>query len=159
MKIYSLYWWFWWLKRWEPPPTPWRYSDLPDHVRARLALNSTPPEKVCETTVNWLYQLLGLLDTKASALMRLNSVMVAAAAFVLNPQFGSWQSMKYLIAGSALLSAFSIAICLLVVAVDWPFLGLVKKIPLSDGKVKWQFAKELFHLQKMVDFRRRFYVS
>lgn len=159
MKICSPY---WWLSRTKAPPTPFRFSD---YVIARYVLIGASPGQTsfpetqpsAEKAFEWLYHLLGLLDAKASALMRLNSVMLAAAAFILNPQYGSWPITKYLIACSAVGSAISITCCLLVVAVDWPFLGLVEKES-STGTVELKFSKELFHRQKVVDFRRRCYV-
>src|SRR5207247_2344942 len=75
--------------------------------------------------LDWIYQLLNILDTKASALMRLNSVMLAAAAFLLNPVYNAGRCVKYAVALSGIGSTLSIAICLLVVSVDWRFLGFV----------------------------------
>jgi hypothetical protein len=99
--------------------------------------------------LEWLYGLLGVLDTKASALMRLNGVMLAAAAFLLNPAANSSQAMKFLVAGSAVGSTISIACCLLVVGVDWRFLGLVE-----EKGTQLDFSQEFFHLQNVVGFRQ-----
>lgn len=110
---------------------------------------SIPADKV----LDWLYSLLAVLDTKASALMRLNGVMLATAAFVLRPEYNSLASMKFLVAFSALGSTVSIGCCLLVASVDWRFLGLVKKTNSSEGE-ELDFAEEFFHLQKVADFRQ-----
>jgi hypothetical protein len=84
--------------------------------------------------------------------MRLNGVMLAATAFILNPQHHSNNIIKILVAGSGLGSAVSIGFCLLVVSVDWPFLGLVEE---SDKKL--DFSKEFFHLQHIANLRQIFY--
>lgn len=82
--------------------------------------------------VAWIYEVLSVLDGKASALMRLNGILIAAAAFLLG-QFS--RQAETIIATSifdakiiilaALLSAVSIVLCLFVVDVRWKFLGKV----------------------------------
>jgi hypothetical protein len=101
-----------------------------------------------------IYQVLTILDTKSSALMRLNGVMLAAAAFLLNPQYESSKFVQLLVSASGIGSTFSIACCLLVVSVDWPFLGLVTEETTQDSKTQLNFSDELFHLQHVTDFRQ-----
>lgn len=108
-----------------------------------------------EQAVDWLYGILTTLDAKASALMRLNGVLIAAAAFLLGI-FGregdSGLSVTLhdaqLIIICAFLSAFSIFACLFVVQVSWRFLGKVKE---AGGK--FEFADEISCLA--VECRKR----
>jgi hypothetical protein len=107
----------------------------------------------------WLYAVLTTLDGKASALMRLNGVLIAAAAFLLGlfrRQGGTILSLTdfdaRLIVVSALLSAISIFCCLWVVNVSWSFLGRVKK----KGEV-FDCTEELTHLDRACTFRQRTY--
>src|SRR5438874_5773105 len=127
------------------------------HALAKATTNRTNVSCIAPTdspkgddALNWIYGLLTILDAKASALMRLNGVMLAAAAFLLNSRPGLAVTRSIVI--SALGSTISIACCLLVVSIDWPFLGLVKT---ESGKL--DFSDEFFHLQKVAVFRRRCY--
>ena len=124
----------------------------PGKVLAPYALAGEAPtgDKVLE----WIYQLLSVLDTKASALMRLNGVMLAAAAFMLRPDGEPSRAFTFIVASSAIGSTVSIAFCLLVVSVDWRFLGLATS---DDSKKEIDFTDEFFHLQKVTDFRQFFY--
>jgi hypothetical protein len=125
------------------------YNEWPVYVRKRFALNRTligenvppvdprePAQVSAGSVVEWLYGLLGVLDGKASALMRLNGVLIAAAAFLLG-LFGRGEKTllevtpmhAILIVLSAAGSALSIFACLWVVNVSWPFLH---KVPVPD---------------------------
>jgi len=110
-----------------------------------------------DKALEWIYHLLGVLDSKASALMRLNGVMLAAAAFLLNPQYKSGQLITSLVAVSGIGSTLSIACCLLVVSVDWRFLKLVEKKPRQDGALELDFSEEFYHLQRVADSRQSCY--
>lgn len=103
--------------------------------------------------------MLTTLDAKASALMRLNGVLIAAAAFLLglfHRQGGSILSTTsfdaVLIIVCALLSAVSITFCLFVVNVSWSFLGKVTK---KDST--FEFANEIKCLDEASNFRQRAY--
>lgn len=118
------------------------YSEWPPYVKKKFWLANTQlatPTKpqsldtTAENAVKWLYEVLTTLDSKASALMRLNGVLIAAAAFLLGLfgrqggtilATGSWDARLIIL--SALLSACSIFACLFVVNVSWPFLGETK---------------------------------
>ena len=115
------------------------------------ASHPLPGDKALE----WIYQLLSVLDTKASALMRLNGVMLAAAAFMLRPGDEPSRLFTLVVAGSAIGSTISIAFCLLVVSVDWRFLGLATVSTKTPQMI--DFTHEFFHLQKVTDFRQFFY--
>jgi AcrR family transcriptional regulator len=168
MKIRSPYWWF---KKKRDMTT----AVFSDYVRRRHALatatvkgsklSSAVPTRdpTGSEALEWIYGLLTALDTKASALMRLNGVMLAAAALLLNPLYVQDPQvcfvaiMRFLVALSALGSTISIACCLLVVSVDWPFLGLVieKNDPIAGNE--FDFSEEFFHLQRVAILRQKFY--
>lgn len=97
--------------------------------------------------------MLSILDAKASALMRLNGVMLAAAAFLLNAQNTSGRAVNAWVAGSAIGSTISITLCLFVVSVDWRFLGLV----VQSGRTELDYTDEFYHLQKVASFRQLLY--
>ncbi len=102
-------------------------------------------------TCEWLYGILNTLDAKASALMRLNGVMVAAATF-LHAQSHELPA-AWALAISATASTISIACCLLVVSLDWSFYQHINlKAP---GKP--DFSEEVFHLQHVAIFREKTY--
>ena len=129
---------------------------------ATAQYKATPAsEKVCaKEAVEAIYTVLTTLDSKASALMRLNGVVIAAAAFLLS-LFGrqgttilSTESYDAaLVIGCALLSAISVTCCLLVVNVSWPFLG---KVDRSEDNT-FDCGKEILALDRARNFRERVY--
>jgi hypothetical protein len=151
------------------------YSKWPAYIQKRYALQKIElgPGSECswkpkvgeekitaDRVVDWIYTVLSTLDSKASALMRLNGVLIAAAAFLLG-LFGRqgtsilatthWDAL--LIMGCALLSATSIGFCLFVVNVSWSFLGRMQAA--SDGTVTC--SDELLWLERARSFRQRMY--
>ena len=72
-----------------------------------------------ETAIKWLYDILTMLDAKASALMRLNGVLIAAAAFLLgvvgrqDTILATDAADSRLIVFCALLSAMQFLMCLI----------------------------------------------
>jgi hypothetical protein len=110
--------------------------------------------------VDWIYGVLTILDAKASTLMRLNGVLIAAAAFLLG-LFGRRESIlsmarsdAMLVILSASLSTVSIFLCLLVVNVSWGFLGRVTK---NHGNRTFEFAREIESLDGAMRFRQTVY--
>src|SRR4029077_12403372 len=108
--------------------------------------------------LDWMYAILTTLDSKASALMRLNGVLIAAAAFLLGlfgRQGGTILSTHkveaLVITTSALLSAIAIFLCLFVVNVSWPFLGKT-----GDGPI-FTCEEEVSALDKAYKFRQTVY--
>lgn len=109
--------------------------------------------------VDWVYAVLTTLDAKASALMRLNGVLIAAAAFLLG-QFGRpdptvlsrtpFDAAAIVIC--AFLSAVSITYCLMVVNVSWDFLGKVKQ---TNGD--FDFSDEIRELDATCTKRQTYY--
>ena len=90
--------------------------------------------------------------------MRLNGVMFAAAALLLKPSGSQDRWIPHLVAISGMGSALSIILCLLVVAVDWPFLGLAtRKRPDDEGTIVADFSEEFRHLKLVAHLRQIFY--
>jgi len=151
------------------------WEKWPLYVQRRHALATAvlkDPSNVCcapltetesikaKDVVEWIYGVLTTLDAKASALMRLNGVLIAAAAFLLGlfrRQGGSILSTTSLdaavIVSLALLSTISIFCCLLVVDVGWPFLGKVTK----NSNRTFEFAEEIRSLDRVSRFRQSAY--
>jgi hypothetical protein len=113
---------------------------------------------VAETAIKWFYEVLTTLDAKASALMRLNGVLIAAAAFLLGVvgrpgtilATSSWDSRLVIVC--AALSALSMTLCLFVVNVSWSFLG--KTVLAGDT---CDAGDEILGLDRACNFRRRMY--
>ena len=110
-----------------------------------------------DEALKWIYELLSAMDSKASALMRLNGVMLAAAAFLLSAQgagtvlhAAKWDQVA--VAATAALSALSILLCLYVVNVSWYFLGRV-----SDSGGKMDYTTEFKSLQNTAKLRQMVY--
>lgn len=145
----------------------------PDFVRAKWALKSAarvaaPAEAAHDSAdekippgeaVDWIYAVLSMLDAKASALMRLNGVLIAAAAFML----GLFKRDTILatsgfdaiaVVFAALLSAVSMTLCLLVVNVGWHFLGLARR-----RGTKFSFGDEIAALSKALASRQGAYMA
>lgn len=114
------------------------YAQWPRYVQKKYGLTKTSiggtvsgsPSVSAETAIKWLYDVLTTLDAKASALMRLNGVLIAAAAFLLglfgrlgNTILATTMWDARVIISCALFSAASIFACLFVVNVSWSFLG------------------------------------
>lgn len=118
---------------------------------------STHDNVTAKQAIEWVYSVLTVLDAKASALMRLNGVLIAAAAFMLaqykSPSTlmanASWHPI--LVAIAALLSAISITCCLYVVSVSWNFLGKVKVGDLNS------YSSEVEALVLTMIWRQRVY--
>jgi hypothetical protein len=164
MRLFPYWWWVWVGQRWS------RGVGLPlvgEYVKFRQGLTkakwsgeriTSPASSHLESpgqALDWLYGVLSVLDSKASALMRLNGVMLAAAAFLLNFQVPAGLRIPVsprLILSIAVLSSFSIALCLLVVSVDWRFLGLVRQT-----EEEFDFTDEIANLQRVSLFRQGVY--
>jgi hypothetical protein len=95
--------------------------------------------------LEWLHRQAAALVARASALMTLNGVMLAAAAFLLSIASAGGTSALQVDAGYvmwvAALSSISILFCLFVVSIDWPSLGRIEETP--DGL---DFTTEFEHL-------------
>jgi hypothetical protein len=136
-------------------------TNWPLYVRKRhgLVQLQIAESATADTAIKWLYDVLTTLDSKASALMRLNGILIAASAFLLGigdnaETFGLTIARldAQLIVSCALLSALSIFACLFVVNVSWPFLG---KTMIHETGV--DCMAEMRHLDKACAFRQRMY--
>jgi hypothetical protein len=114
---------------------------LDDFVNRRTALDqfaNTDAKKRIEA----IYAVLTVLDSKASALMRLDGVMLAAGLFGISANLYRAKSWEFGII--ALSSVVSMMLCLAVVAVDWKFLEYVTgRAPL------YNFEREIESLRKV----------
>jgi hypothetical protein len=136
-------------------------AQLPPDEEAKAAAARPKGPRVCAKEVlEWMYAILTTLDSKSSALMRLNGVLIAAAAFLLGlfqRQGGTILSTTHtdalVITTSAFLSAVSIGCCLFVVNVSWPFLGKMTKG--NDGR--FDCTAEITALDQACTFRQRAY--
>jgi hypothetical protein len=164
VRLFPYWWWVWIGQRWSrgvDSPLVGEYVKFRQglmhatvsggRVTSPVASNLEDPNRAIE----WLYGVLSVLDAKASALMRLNGVMLAAAAFLLSFRHPAGLQIpvgQWLILSIAVLSSFSIALCLLVVSVDWRFLGLVRQ----TGQ-EFDFTDEIANLQRVSLFRQGVY--
>jgi hypothetical protein len=110
--------------------------------------------------VDWIYGVLSILDAKASTLMRLDGVLIAAAAFLLG-LFGRPESIlsttrpdAILVILAACLSALSLFLCLFVANISWGFLVRVTK---NRGNRTFEFAREIQSLDRAMRFRQTVY--
>src|SRR5439155_5318173 len=158
--LFFPYWWIAWVYRQQPL--------FRDYVLLRQGLTSAaekggrltspiPANINAERAVEWLYHVLSVLDTKASALMRLDGVMLAAATFLLGfftrPDAVQIAKVSHgMVFWIAALSSVSIALCLLVVSIDWSFLGLVRR---TEDRL--DFTEEIDHLERVAKFRQLVY--
>jgi hypothetical protein len=135
----------------------------PPTESAPAEAEETNPKVCAEVMLKWFYETLTTLDTKSSALMRLNGVLIAACAFLLGlfhvpePTPGTTilstsHPEAFLIITSAFLSALSIGCCLFVVNVSWPFLG---RVVLVNGK--FDCRNEIISLSRACAFRQTMY--
>ena len=91
-----------------------------------------------------IYAVLTVLDKKASALMRLDGVMLAAALFGIDKLYGVKSGWFGIIALSSLISMI---FCLAVI--DWKFLGHVTR----DHAGAYNFESEIISLRKLRSWR------
>ncbi|WP_192560504.1 hypothetical protein [Pseudomonas allokribbensis] len=129
-----------------------------NNTKLEATIQNTPISG--ENLLKWIYDVLAILDTKASALMRLNGVMLATTTFMLI--HGATLQIKVLIIFNALPLTLSIILCLFVVNVDWPFLGKAKmpKTPDSATEIAGQtidFTEEFSRLESMIGIRTLIY--
>jgi hypothetical protein len=153
---------------------PMSWTQWPEFLKKRYALANGARASAVENcsfefaadsavfakdAIEWAYAVLTTLDAKASALMRLNGVLIAAAAFMLGlfgrvdkPVLATEKGDAFVIVLAALLSAVSMFLCLFVVNVSWKFLG---KVVISDKK--YSFGAEINRLYKAIRFRETAY--
>lgn len=134
------------------------FDVVQEKLEAKIPADAIPGESF----LRWIYEVLGILDTKASALMRLNGVMLAAATFMLAPTSNASLLTKIIITISALPSSISIILCLLIVNVGWPFLGKAGVVKPTETTTenplpKIDFSTEFSDLESMIGKRTCIY--
>jgi hypothetical protein len=93
-----------------------------------------------------IYRFLGILDTKASALMRYNGIILAVIALMVRQRQDMPDIMYYIV----LLTIASILACLLVVGIFWRFLEWVN----PDGaNVEEKLGRELDMIRRVLILR------
>lgn len=137
------------------------------YENAALALGN---KTACDTQarVDAHYRLLTVLDQKASALMRLDGVLVAAAAVILTENDGRLAEWQLGAQWMAALAGLAIFFCLQVISIDWSFLSLSRVTSttrteekngqaVSVEEYKFDFSDELVHLRKVGSLRTFLY--
>lgn len=99
------------------------------------------------------YNTLTTLDSKASALMAFDGILIAAATFAVPTAFSDlWRWMLFAVIVVALIAA---GFCLGVAKVSYPFLG---KVRIASGAARaLDFSEELSALDIAVKRRTTFY--
>jgi hypothetical protein len=139
------------------------FTRFPPDDSAASEVRETNPKVCAEVVLKWFYETLTTLDTKSSALMRLNGVLIAASAFLLGlfhtPDTPAGTTIlstsppeALILITAAFLSAVSIFLCLFVVNVRWKFLGRIEH---KDGKFDCEY--EIVSLDKACTFRQIMY--
>jgi hypothetical protein len=103
-----------------------------------------------KTILDEIYKFLGILDSKASALMRYNGIILAVIALMVR-QSRTMPSVTYYIVA---LTIASILACLLVVGIFWRFLGWVKPTGANDTE---KFGTELDLIRRVLILRELAY--
>jgi hypothetical protein len=117
---------------------------------------SINPPKAKDTT-EFLYAALTILDSKASALMTFDSILIAAAAFTIEKDSGfDWQRVFTLLA--IVIALVAAALCLLVARISYRFLGKVAMTPAAaETPARLDYSNELSALDEAVIKRTGYY--
>ena len=124
--------------------------------RIRTLDGQTTPEK----TIKAIYLLLGILDTKASALMRFNGIILAVIALMLRDSKQMPPISFYVI---LYMTLASIIACLVVVGIFWRFYEFVDAAPEgfpAQNREQEQarlLARELIMLRRVLRLREAAY--
>ena len=122
-------------------------------VDKRIALDA---DGIKKPRIDAVYAVLSVLDTKASALMRLDGVLLAAAFVGVQADLYSADSWSFAII--TLASVISMMLCLMVVSVDWSFLGKTTVTPATTAAAAtYDFSDELKCLIQVRLLRERAY--
>lgn len=99
-------------------------------VYRRLYSHCNSRSPTAQEEISYLYGILGVLDSKASALMRFDAIMIAAASLVLvqggSALHGGTTALRFWLGAILVFSLGAAGLCLWVVQVAYPFLGKVK---------------------------------
>jgi hypothetical protein len=125
-----------------------RCVNADDAFDTKYTLLNSDAHKDSKATIDAIYFVLSVLDTKSSALMRLDGVVLAAAFVGVTAHLYEIKSAGF--GFTAFPCMISMIICLTIVGVDWPFLG---NAALSDDKKTVDFTSEITELRKVRRFR------
>lgn len=127
-----------------------------DKVVALLAAGGTQPNHA--QVIDWLYGALTILDSKASGLLSVNSILAAVAmGFLTVTQWspdspGHLRPYEDMAKLELLLFIGSSFLCLAIIRVKWGFLGRLKRS--NDG---YDLAGAATSLARTMEHRTRFY--
>jgi len=132
-------------------------SELREKYELLLAGGTSINPLKAKDTTEFLYSALTILDSKASALMTFDSILIAAAAFTIEKQGGfDWPRVFTLLA--IVMALVAAALCLLVARVSYPFLGKVTMTAATDGTpARLDYSNELSALDEAVITRTCYY--
>lgn len=127
-------------------------------LREKYELLSAPgtsinPLKAKEIT-EFLYAALTILDSKASALMGFDGILIAAATFTVEKQ-GLVDTQRVVTLIVIIMALFAAALCLFVARISYPFLGKVTIIPGPPREL--DYSDEISALDREVGRRTRLY--
>ncbi len=124
-------------------------------LREKLELLSVQGTQIvpvnAEATKKYLYDDLTVLDSKASALMAFDGILIAAASFTVE-KGGVCDTLRVIPLIVIIMALVAAGLCLLVAQVSYPFLG---KVVMTPGRL--DYSKELDALDGAVIWRTRFY--
>ena len=131
--------------------------NLVDTYRRLYAHCNSDRAPTVQEEINYLYGILGVLDSKASALMRFDAIMIAAASFLLlqggdKVPLASAPRLQVLLGAILVASLAAAGFCLCVVQVSYPFLG---KILIDSDSI--DCSAETRALNSAAERRTRFY--
>lgn len=106
--------------------------------------------------IKYIYTILGYLDSKASSLMRFDGIILAIVAIELRTSPPLAPTTIAISAVVAFLILASIACCVLVIDVSWPFLSLARP-DVSLDAAELNEKAETIELRKVLYFRERAY--
>jgi len=124
-------------------------------AKIRILLKPDDPSQAPQKdVVNQLYFILNVLDSKANGLLRFNSLFMTILIALLTwvraggaPNLLAYQWLAYTDLGLALVSSL---FCLVIMKVNWKFLGHIK----ADGT---GIDEEIRRLGNVIDDRTRYY--
>ena len=132
-------------------------SELREKYELLLAEGTSINPLKAKDTTEFLYNALTILDSKASALMTFDSILIAAAAFTIEKEGGfDWQRVFTLLA--IVMALVAAALCLLVARISYAFLGKVVMTSAAAGApARLDYSNELSALDEAVITRTQYY--
>lgn len=130
-------------------------SDLREKYELLSVGHTLIPPKAKDTT-ELFYAALTILDSKASALMTFDSILIAAAAFTIE-KGGGFVAIVLTLFG-IVMALVAAALCLLVARISYPFLDKVTITSAAAGNpAQLDYSNELSALDEAVGTRTRYY--